>query len=556
MTITKPASRTKAVRGPNASAAVARPKASLPPTNRYLRGDSAGTLAMRRAITRDAKIDVKESAARAAALAVDFMQNSGWLAGAAQQILTDTIGEELKLNCRAKLKKFGYSPKQATDWCREVEEAWRTWAWNKNECDLAGKATIAEMLDGVIRSYLAYGEAFGILDYLSDGETKRLGVKTSTKISLVAPHRCPQKTSAFEGLEQGIFHDSYGRPSKYRFRETRDGLDYNRDIAAHSVIHVMDRGENLNSPRGISPVAPALKIAAQSDQLADATLATMLLQTVFAATIKSPEPSETAFQAIQTLADMEEPKGWDADVNGDWTEYAGGIAGDLIDVWGARIGALKEKGISMADSARINHLGPGEEFEMHTAGTPGDQYLPFFRNLLRELARCLGITYESLAMDHSSATYSSVRMAIASIWPIVMRRRTRIAIPFLQVIYEKWLEEMIVKGRIPFKGGVRAFLRDPESVYQAEWNGPAAPSADDYKSALADKIELETCLSTYADICAKRGKNAQEQIVAIGAEKKLMEANGIPHPFGRSQGGAGPQGAATEGTRDVQKDAA
>lgn len=516
---------------------------------RYLRGDRAGILGMRQAVTRDAKIDVRDAARRASALASDFLQNSGWLSGAAQQILSDTIGDELKLNSRANLSKFGYTSAQAAEWRREVEEAWRQWAWNKNECDLAGKATIAEMVDGVMRSYLVYGEAFGVMDFLSENEQASLGVTTRTKVSLVAPHRCPLTTHQFEGLEQGIFHNSFGRPERYRFRENRDGIDYDKDVPAGDVIHVMDRGENLNSPRGISPFAPGMKVLAQSDQLADATLATALMQTIFAATIKSPEPSEVAFQAIQTLADTEQPAGWEGTAE-EWGEHVGTIAADLVDVWGARIGALKEKGISLSDSARINHLGPGEEFEMHTASTPGDQYLPFFKNLLREIARCLGVTFESLSMDHSSATYSSVRMAIASIWPIVLRRRSRIAAPFLQAVYEKWLEEMIVTGRIQFKGGARAFLRDKESVYQAEWSGPAAPTADDYKSALADKIELETGISSYADICAKRGKNAQEQITAIGEEIKEMARNGVPHPFGRTQGGAGPQGAAADGRRD------
>ena len=104
------------------SKAHARSKAEM----RYLRGDRAGILGMRRAITRDAKQDVREAAERASALAIDFMQNSGWIAGAVQQILCDTIGEELKLNCRARLvEKFGYSEEDAAKWCRNVEAEWR-----------------------------------------------------------------------------------------------------------------------------------------------------------------------------------------------------------------------------------------------------------------------------------------------------------------------------------------------------------------------------------------------------------------------------------------------
>lgn len=525
------------------------------PVARYLRGDRSGVLGMRKAVTRDARHDVREAAERAAALAIDFMHNSGWIAGAVTQILCDTIGEELKLNCRAKLKKLGYTAKQAREFCNLVEEEWRSWAWNPKECDLAGKATIAEMADAYLRSNLATGEGFGILDFMEPAERRRYGVSTGTKVSLIASHRCPRVTREVEGLEQGIFHDANGRAVKYRFRVRESGVERDRDIDAEDVIHVFDRGENLNASRGISVIAPALKVLAQADQLADATLAKTLLQTIFAATIKSPEQSEEAFKALETLADMEMPYGFEGGP-GEWDKFVGGLQQDLIDVWDMRIGALKEKGISMSDPARINHLGPGEEFEMHTTNTPSSDYIAFFQNLLREIARCLGVTFESLSMDHSNATYSSVLMSVASIWPVVMRRRTRIVVPFLQAIYERWLEEMIETGKIAIKGGIQAFRRNRESIFQAEWNGPGAPSADNYKAAMANKIELELGISTFSDVCATRGKNGQEQIEQLGREKKMFEDAGVPHPFGRSQGGAGPQGAAMDGNREPEKVAA
>jgi lambda family phage portal protein len=522
-------------------------------TARYLRGDKAGTLAMRRAVTRDARNDVRESAERASALAFDFMQNSGWISGAVQQIITDTIGDELKLNLRSQLEAFGYTKKQAAAWCRKVEREWRRWAWNPKECDLAGKATIAEMAEALLLGYLASGEGFGVLDQLPLDEQQRLGLKTGLKVSLIASHRCPRSTNESIGLDQGIYHDEANRAIGYKFRVRKNGIESDRIIDGADVIHVMDRAANLNSPRGISVLTPALKVIAQSDQLADATLATALMQTIFAATIKSPEPSDDAFEAIQKLSDMDAPEGFD----GNWGEYIGGLQQDLMDVWGNRIDALKEKGISMSDSGRINHLGPGETFEFHTAATPGSQYLPFFQSLLKEIARCLGITYEALAMDHSNASYSSVRMAVASIWPLVLRRRSRIVAPFLQGIFERWLDEMIFRKIIPFKGGYAAFSRDRESVYQAEWSGPAAPSADDYKAALAVKIRLETGISTFHDECALAGKNGEEQIVQLGREKKMFDAEGVPHPFGRSQGGGGgPLGAAAPGNRDPAKEVA
>lgn len=515
---------------------------------RYLNRDRTGVLSMRHAVRRDGRHDVREAALRASALAFDFMQNSGWIAGACDQMIVDTIGTELKLNARPDLAKLGYSEKERSEWCKLAEAEWRRWSWNPRECDLAGKSTIAEMCDGLMRYYIGGGEGFGVISYFDERLRKAYRVQTGTKVNIVAPHRVPHITREFEGLEGGIFHDAIGRPTHCRFKRRDGGMDVDHDLAfllpngLAQVVHVLDRGDNPDSPRGISIMAPILKVIAQSDQLADATLATALLQTIFAAVVRSPEPSEEAFQAIQTLADT----------NGK-IEGVDQLAQDFVDVWGARFDALKSGGINLADTARIGHLGPGEELEFKTASTPGGTYLPFNKNLQREMARRLGVTIESFSMDFSEASYSSVRMATATIYPLATRRRERIPAPFCQAVYEAFLDEKIATGAIPFKGGYRAFVANRDKVCWAEWQGPAKPSADDYKSANAAKVRLETGVSSLADECAEYGRDWEETAAQRGREKDVIEALGLPNPFERIRGGGGPEGGSVEGDREPAK---
>lgn len=507
---------------------------SFAPTMRYLDRDRTGVLSMRHAIRRDGRVDVREAALRASALAFEFMQNSGWIAGACDQMIVDTIGTELKLNARPDLTRLGYSDKERSNWCKIVEADWRRYAWNPRECDLAGKATIAEMCDGIMRYFIGGGEGFGIISYLGEQSRKHYGIETGTKVSIVAPHRVPHVTREFEGLDSGIFHDANGRPTHCRFKRRDSGIDVDYDLAftlsngLPQILHVLDRGDNPDSPRGISVMAPILKVIAQSDQLADATLATVLLQTIFAAVIKSPEPSEEAFQAIQTLADT----------NG--IEGGPELVQDLVDVWGARIEALKKGGVNLADTSRIAHLGPGEELEFKTANAPGSQYIPFSQNLQREMARRLGITIESFSMDFSRATYSSVRVATSTVFPIAQRRRERVAAPFCQGVYENWLDERIATGAIPFKGGYRAFSANREKASWAEWQGPAKPSADDYKSANAAKVRLETGVSSLADESAEYGRDWEETAAQRARELEVLKELGLPNPFERMSGGSGP----------------
>jgi lambda family phage portal protein len=513
---------------------------------RYLNRDKTGVLSLRRAVRRDGAVDVREAAARASALAFDFMQNSGWIAGACDQMIVDTIGTELKLNTRPDLSRLGYSEKERSEWCKLVEAEWRRWSWNPRECDLAGKATIAEMCDGLMRYYIGGGEGFSIISYFSEVERRAYGVVTGTKVSLIAPHRVPNITREFEGLDGGIFHDANGRPTHCRFKRRDGGMDMDYDLpfllpnGLAQVVHVLDRGDNPDSARGISIMAPILKVIAQSDQLADATLATALLQTIFAAVIKSPEPSEEAFQAIQTLADT----------GGVKIEGVDDLVQDFVDIWGARFEALKSGGINLADTARIGHLGPGEDLEFKTAATPGSQYLPFSQNLQREMARRLGITMESFSMDFSKASYASVRVATSTVWPIAQRRRERVVAPFCQGVYESWLDEQIALGKIPFKGGYRAFAANRDKVCWTEWQGPAKPSADDYKSALASKVRLETGVSSLSDECAEYGRDWEETASQRARELAMLGSLGLPNPFERMTGGGGPLGGAAQGNSE------
>ena len=126
------------------------------------------------------------------------------------------------------------------------------------------------------------------------------------------------------------------------------------------------------------------------------------------------------------------------------------------------------------------------------------------------MARALGITFGGLTMDNTSATYSSVNMDNASIWPIVTRRRSRTAAPFCQAYYEAVIDEEIGEGRLPFKGGYAAFDAHREDALWTLWNGPAKPTADDGKSAKAATERLLNGTSTFEAECAERGLDPEE----------------------------------------------
>lgn len=529
----------------DAAAAPMRPRAG------YLRDTRSNIISTRPAPLRESRDEIRRVWRRSAGLALDLIQNSGQLRGAADQVIADTVGSELGFNLHPDpdvMARLGYSETEITAWVKLVKARWKRWAWNPRECDLRGKFTVPQMIDIGLRWDMAFGEVTGTLTYMPRLQRRRYGITTGTKVCMVPPNRLVQDTNEIEGLFQGVYHDENGRPVSYLFQERSTGFWEKQpwpalDLRGRPVVmHIFDPVD-ATDVRGISRLAPAFRKHIQHEMLDDATLQTAILQTVFAATLTSDRPSADAFEALEALKDVSAKDGQ-------------GLVSEFMGMLAAQIDAAKKSGIDMSGDPQVSHLAPGEKFELHGARTPGAEYQPFSNALSREMARAIGITYGGLTMDHEGATYSSVRMENSSIWPVVVRRRERIAGPQAQMIAEAWLDEEIGEGRIPFKGGYPAFAANREAVTWAQWQGPAKPTADDGKSAEAatermlngtSSVEIEAGeLGHDPEELFEQRRRLHERYVAAG-----MISPYAPRPSSRSSS-AGSSGG-TDGSTGKSK---
>ncbi|MDQ0314841.1 phage portal protein [Amorphus orientalis] len=490
-----------------------------------LRDTKSGILASRRVALPDHRSEVRRSWRAAAALAMDFIQNSGTLKGACDQVLVDTVGVELVLSPQPDLSKLGYDQKETDEWCSLVKKRWKRFAWNPHECDQRGKLTVPQMVDIGLRWYIAYGEITGMLSYMPRAMRRRYGITTGTKVLMTPPHRLMQDTIEAEGLYQGVWHDENGRPVAYKFRDRRGGIDVPAVYPAMDgqgrpiVLHIFDPAD-ADDVRGISPLTPAFRRYAMSEVLDDSVLQSFVLQNIISVILTSPAPSADAFEGLEALGSSE-------------------LKHEFAQYFGAMMDKAKDK-ISVGDDPRVVSLAPGEDLHFRTPATPGPDYLPFKAALSRETARAIGCTHASFSMDHSDATYSSTRMETASIWPIVLRRRERLAAPLCQVIYDAWLDEEIGEGRIPLKGGYSAFQAHRDEVCWAQWQGPAKPSADDYKSARASSERLSNGTSSIEIEAAELGIDPDELFEQrVAGHRRYVEA-GMRSPYDRDAPAASP----------------
>ncbi|MBD9390139.1 phage portal protein [Agrobacterium sp. AGB01] len=512
--------------GSNATPAILGPR--IRSQAAYLRDSQSGVIKARPASLREHRDEVRRVWGRAAALAMDLLQNSGRLRGAADQILADTVGVELQLNPRPDLSLFGYSATEAVAWTRFVKARWKIYAWNPLECDFRAKLTIPQITDVGLRNWLAFGESVGVVEYLP--EWQRLpGTRTGTKFLLLTPDKLVQDTNEFEGMYQGVIHDAHGRPVSYRFAEKRSGISQKHDYAARDrdgrqlVMHAFDPF-SADDVRGLSPLAPTFRKYLMAENTDDATAQIRFLQTIYSAVLKSDRPSAEAFEALESMKET-------------GAEGVEDIAADFALYFKAQLDRAAESEIRMGAGAGVSHLAPGEDLEFKTITAPGADFPDFMASLHRETARALGISYGGYTLDYTKATYASTNMENSALWPIAQRRTDRIAAPHVLVPYASWLDEEIGEGRIPFKGGYEAFNANRDAVLWAVCQGPSKPTADDLKRANAASERIANGTGMLERECAENGDDPEEVFESrLLWHNRYVEA-GLPSPFERGYGG-------------------
>lgn len=497
------------------------------PTGQYMRGGRGVTFAGWRPALRETQDDIADAWDDAAARVADLIHNSGWLAGAVDQAVANTVGTGLRLKAIPENETFGMSSSEASAWAKTVERRFELWARNAQECDIQGLRTFDQMQSAAFRSWLVTGEILAELPF-----RRRPWNRYGTKVRLLPPHRLSRKTESMKRLVNGVYTDPDGMPIGYRaIRKEPFKHDVEYDVRARDaagrprVIHVFEGLPGTH--RGISPMVPALQVARQFDQLADATLMAAIVQTLFAVTITSDEPTEQVLAGLLTPQEQA-------------TMMAQGITPmeaymDMV------AGYYEGTSLNVGINGRLAHLFPGQELKFHTSNHPSSDYKEFSMHLLRELARCLGLTYESATGDNVGATYSSLQAATTEIFAITKARRQNIIAPFCQPIYEAWLEEEIATGGIAFPGGYEAFLASRTAACRAEWRGAPRPTADDLKKAKAHEVWKRLGVMSDAMICNDLGVDVDDVYQQLAQEKAMRAEYGLPDPQVMGAAGGGPQ---------------
>ena len=125
---------------------------------------------------------------------------------------------------------------------------------------------------------------------------------------------------------------------------------------------------------------------------------------------------------------------------------------------------------------------------------PNTAFDAFVTSLVRQIGSALGIPAEVLFLNFESS-YSASRGALLEAWKLFNYWRQWWITNFCQPIYEEWLQEAVLKGRVNAPG----FFDDPMIRYAyswADWTGPSQGQLDPVKEVNAAILRVENGFST------------------------------------------------------------
>lgn len=508
------------------AAPLARPRAK----GEYMKGFAAPVMFGWQPVLREPNDEVREVWHEATAKAIDALHNSGWLAGGIEQATSGIVGSGLALNARPDPALFGGNTADAGVWSRQMERRFEAWARSAYACDVYNRHPLGVQCRNAVKSWFGTGEIVGVVRF-----KRQPGQRYGTKMMLLPSQRLA-RVSTNERAREGVVMDADGAPVRYVFSNPHPTEEWRREeveVAARDelgrpqVIHIHESPASVI--RGITPLAPALRVIRQFDQLANATLTASLIQAIFAATIESPSPTEALLEALQNEDEQDSYVG-EASTGVEYATPGGGVTAPtgLFDKFMAsRFQWYRSTKFDLGQFGKVVHTYPGEKLEFKEGKTPGANYKDFSRSLLREVARCLGITYEQLTGDREGSTYSSDKMGGSEIDLITSHRRTNLAGRFMQTAWEAWLEEEIelgdLAGTATFPGGLPAFLASRDGASRADWRGPPKPSADELKDAKADEVKLKNRVITREQWAAKLGSDWEDNFEQLAREQEVAE---------------------------------
>ncbi len=398
----------------------------------------------------------------------DLIRNNPLAAGSIKTKVTNVVGTGLRLQARIDRDAIGMSDEQADIWESAAEREWRLF-WDSKECDVTRTLTGTGITRMVYQQAKENGDVFILLPRVT-----RLGVPYDLKLQVVEADRVTNLDDKQDSgtLSGGIEKDKYGAPVKYHILKQHPGSiepkqewqtrpAFGNKTGLRNIIHLFNPTRPGQS-RGVPDLAAVIEPLKQLGRYTEAEIMAAVISGMF-----------TVF--IETESG------------------AGGF--DYTNMSGETGQASSDKDMKLGNGL-IMELANGEKIHDSNPGRPNTAFDPFVQSILRQIGVALELPFEIL-IKHFTASYSAARAALLEMWKYVLSERRWLSDNFLKLVYEVWMYEAVVTGRIAAPG----FLSDPaiKAAYLGcDFIGPSKGQIDELKEVKAANERVNGGFSTIA----------------------------------------------------------
>lgn len=426
----------------------------------------------------------------------DLFMGAPLATGAIKTVRTNVVGSGLALNAQIDAEYLGLSEDAARAWETNVEREWRLWA-ESTDCDIERRQTFYQLQSLVLMSALVSGDVFVTLPVVKWKHSPYdLRVALIEADRVCNPEPVPHDANILGGVETG----AYGEPVAYWVAKNHPGAfcrnikdsqqswkrvpAYGAASGRRNIMHIMSDVERPAQRRGVPMLAPVVEALKQLSRYSEAELMAAVVSGMFTVFITSERsdvmPGQHFAQPLPSTDELSYELG------------NGAIVG----------------------------LQEGERIETANPGRPNAGFDGFVIAICRQIGAALEIPYE-LLVKNFQASYSASRAALLEAWKMFRMRREWLVGTFCQPVYEEWLREAVLKGRIDAPG----FLDDPAiraAWCGAEWYGDAQGQLDPLKEANAAAVRVEKGFSTCEREAAELTGLKYEAIIATRKREEDM----------------------------------
>lgn len=370
-----------------------------------------------------------------------------------------------------------------TEFAKELLELWKDWVLMP---EVTGELDYAAAERLAARTWFRDGE---VLVQLLEGSIAGLdhGTRVPFSVELIEADQLPfDYTDINKAITQGVERNSWGRPTAYHIYKTHPGgttyrLDFNtKRVAADRMLHpkVANR---IKQARGVS---------------------------VFASVIRR----------LEDLKDYEESERIAARVAAALTGF---IKKGMPEDYAAPDSDKTDRTFSMKPGLIFDGLTEGEDVGTIDSNRPSSLLTPFHDAMLRFASAGVGANNSSVTKNYDGS-YSSQRQelvegegnykAVTNLWIGQYSRPVR----------NRFVSIAIASGLVRIPSDL-----DINTLYDAEYRGPAMPWIDPVKEVLGNKMQERAGYKSAQQVIRERNGNPIDTMDQISTWRKRAEKEGL-----------------------------